>query len=82
MNRIKYPKVQERKLMRENARGLYCDGVIEIDPRLGSREYLIVLVHEYLHHIYPWMTEDQVDESGELIGGFLWKNNYRKVQLK
>ncbi len=82
MKRKPHPKVVHRKLGRERADGLYCDGVIEIDPRLGSREYLIVLVHEYLHHIYPWMTEEQVDASGELIGGFLWKNNYRKVQLK
>lgn len=79
--KIKYPKVIERKLAREQARGMYCDNVIEIDPRLKSREYLIVLIHEYLHHIYPHMEEEEVDLSGELIGGFLWKMGYRKCEL-
>ena len=43
--------VVHRKLGKEKARGLYHDGgLIEIDPRLPAKEYLEVLIHEYLHH--------------------------------
>jgi hypothetical protein len=41
--------------------------------------YLIVLVHEYLHHIQPEWSEEKVDAEGEALGRFLWKQGYRKV---
>lgn len=79
MKRKPHPKVIQRKLGREKADGLYCDNVIEIDPTLPPMRYLIVLVHEYLHHIQPEWSEEKVDAEGEALGRFLWKQGYRKV---
>lgn len=79
MSRKKQPTVIHRKLGREKADGLYCDNVIEIDPTLPPMRYLIVLVHEYLHHIQPEWSEEKVDTEGEALGRFLWKQGYRKV---
>jgi hypothetical protein len=75
-----HPKVIQRKLGREKADGLYCDNIIEIDPTLPPMRYLIVLIHEYLHHIQPEWSEEKVDAEGEALGRFLWKQGYRKVQ--
>jgi hypothetical protein len=79
MKRKQHPKVIHRKLGREKADGLYCDNVIEIDPTLPPMRYLIVLIHEYLHHIQPEWSEEKVDAEGEALGRFLWKHGYRKV---
>lgn len=73
------PKVIERKLGREKADGLYYHDIIEIDPTLPPMRYLIVLVHEYLHHIQPEWSEEKVEAEGEALGRFLWKQGYRKV---
>jgi hypothetical protein len=75
-----HPKVIHRKLGRERADGLYFDNVIEIDPSLPPLRYMIVLIHEYLHHIQPEWSEEKVDAEGEALGRFLWKQGYRKVQ--
>lgn len=79
MKRKPHPKVIQRRLGREKADGLYCDNVIEIDPTLPPMRYLIVLIHEYLHHIQPEWSEQKVDAEGEALGRFLWKQGYRKV---
>jgi len=75
--------VKERNLGREKARGLYHDhGLIEIDPRLPAKEYLEVLVHEYLHHEFKHWDETFVEEYGKKISDFLWQMGYRKVNLE
>jgi len=33
-----------------NRRGLYCDNIIFIDPRLGEKEMRCVLLEEFAHH--------------------------------
>lgn len=80
MKRKKNPKVVHRKLGRERAHGMYLNNVIEIDPTLAPMRYLIVLIHEYLHHIQPEWSEEKVDAEGEALGRFLWKQGFRKVQ--
>jgi hypothetical protein len=75
--------VKERMLGREKARGLYHEhGLIEIDPRLPAKEYLEVLIHEYLHHEFKHWEEDFVKEYGIKISEFLWEMGYRKVNLE
>jgi len=75
--------VKERNLGREKARGLYHEhGLIEIDPRLPAKEYLEVLVHEYLHHEFKHWDESFVEEYGVKISDFLWQMGYRKVNLE
>jgi hypothetical protein len=77
------PVVKERNLGREKARGLYHDhGLIEIDPRLPAKEYLEVLIHEYLHHEFKHWDEAFVEEYGIKISQFLWDMGYRKVNLE
>lgn len=73
-------KVKERKLGRERAYGLYHeDGLIEIDPRIPPKDYMRVLIHEYLHHCFPEWSEETVDETSTDISEFLWTHSYRKV---
>jgi hypothetical protein len=73
-------KVRERKLGRERAYGLYHEeGLIEIDPRIDPKNYLRVLIHEYLHHYFPSWVEKKVDTVSTDLGEFLWTHSYRKV---
>ena len=75
--------VKERNLGREKARGLYHEhGLIEIDPRLPAKEYLEVLIHEYLHHEFKHWEENFVEEYGKKLSEFLWEMCYRKVNLE
>jgi len=75
----KQPKVIRRKLGREASWGSYCDGVIEIDDRLKGKQEFTILVHEYLHHIQPELSEEEVIRVSESLVPFLWKQGYRKV---
>lgn len=78
----KQPKVVRRKLGKEQAWGRYIDNLIEIDERATGKKELILHLHEYLHHIFKDMEEDEVITKSEHIADFLWKNNYRKVDNK
>ena len=74
-------KVTERKLGRSGALGLYySDGRMEIDPRQDSREYLDTLIHEALHARFPWMTEEEVIVSANVISDIVWKQNFRRIK--
>jgi hypothetical protein len=77
------PPVTEKKIWKYGADGLYHteEEKIEIDPRLTPRRELVVIVHEYLHHIFPEWSESKVDKTSRQIGNFLWKQNYRKSKL-
>ena len=77
----KQPKVVEKKLGRHKAAGLAYteDNLIEIDPRQSSKEYLLTLIHEKIHLIYPEWSEEEVVKLEKKLGNFLWKQNYRKV---
>lgn len=57
------------------------DGLIEIDPRLPSKEHLEVCIHEYLHHEFKDWEEQVVYNYGVKISDFLWSLGYRKVNL-
>lgn len=74
-------KVLERKLGRSGAVGIcYFDDTVAVDPRLDSKEYLITSIHEQIHHHFPDLEEEIVDQISTHIGGNLWKSNYRKIQ--
>jgi hypothetical protein len=75
--------VKERRLGKEKARGLYHEhGLIEIDPRLPAKEYLEVLIHEFLHLEFKHCEEEYVKDYGIKISEFLWSLGYRKVNLE
>ena len=76
-------KVVSRRLGRERAWGqaFIGENKLEIDPRLGARRSLEVLIHEITHLAHPGMSEKQVDRTGKMICKVLWAQNYRKVVL-
>jgi hypothetical protein len=80
-------KVIDKKLGREKLHGQvwgYMDDnpLIEIDPRLKSKERLIILVHEAMHVSFPNMAEKRVIRAGKLIGSILWTDGYRRIDIK
>lgn len=81
----KNPKVVYRKLGQERAWGqAHHDErspLIEVDPRLGSKRQLEVLIHEASHLIQPDLAESRIDAIGKYICNILWKQNYRRVML-
>lgn len=80
--KIRGVKVVEKKLGRENALGLCYkyNGLIEIDPRQDSKEYLDTLVHELLHFYFPVAAEWRVDEVAHRIAAQIWKRQFRRLQ--
>ena len=80
----KAPKVVFRKLGRESAWGQAFIGEdrVEVDPRLGARRSLEVIIHEVCHICHPEMTEKEVDRTGKMIAKVLWSQNYRRVLLQ
>ena len=72
-------KVKERKLGREQAFGQYYDGLVEIDPRLESKEYLDTLIHEMLHHHFPELSESEVLTIATCMANQIWAKNYRRL---
>jgi len=73
------PKIKEKKLGREMAMGQCYDGIIEIDPRQTSEEYLDTMIHEMLHHHFPELTEEQVIKISNLMSKSLWNKGYRRI---
>ena len=71
--------VIERKLGRERAFGQYYDGIVEIDPRQCSHEYLDTLIHEMLHHHFPEATEKEITTIAERMTAQIWDKNYRRL---
>jgi hypothetical protein len=81
MTKMKRVKVVERHLGREKAFGLaYPDGLVELDPRQDSREYLDTLIHEILHVIEPKWSEDAIWDAANVLSSKIWKANYRRIR--
>ena len=74
-------KIREKKLGRNRSWGLYYHGenLIEIEERMKSKHYLSVLVHELLHHIFPWMSENMVSRAAPKIAKGIWQQGYRRI---
>lgn len=75
-------KVVERKLGREGAVGLCYQGagLIEVDPRQTSKDYLDTLVHELLHHYFPRASEWRIGKVANRITDVLWKHKFRRLK--
>jgi len=54
------------------------EGEIEVDPRQSEREYLLTLVHEWLHCALPRLSERSIIRLEQSLGGMLWSRGYRK----
>lgn len=82
---MKFPKkitLRKRKLWRENAQGLahQGEGLIEIDPRLKSRDSLNTTLHECLHLCFPNLSERNVRAVAHRITTVLWRDNWRRIE--
>jgi len=79
------PKIVFRKLGKEKALGQATHDqrypLIEIDPRLGAKRQLEVLIHEASHLAIPDASEGKIDSIGKYICEVLWRQNYRRVLL-
>jgi hypothetical protein len=73
-------KVVRKKL--RNARGYWYrePPKIEIDSRLDGLEELEVFIHEFTHHIQPYLDEETVDKLGKDMSEFLYKHGYQKTK--
>lgn len=73
-------KVVERKLGREQALGqAHSDGLVEIDPRQVSKEYLDTMIHEMLHIYFPDTPEWKIAKVATKMARTLWKSKYRRL---
>lgn len=81
MSEVKTTKVKviEKKLGKQRAFGQYYDGIVEIDPRLESFDYLDTLIHEMLHHHFPEATEEEILEIATKIATQIWAKDYRRL---
>lgn len=73
--------IKERKLGRERAVGQAYkeNGLIEIDPRQNSFDYLDTVIHETLHVLFPELSESKVISNSKKLAKVLWKLHYRRV---
>jgi hypothetical protein len=76
---MKHPRVRIAKLGKNKAWGLY-DGVIHIDPRTKGKARLEVLTHEYFHHLWPDMPEQEVTDKAARLSDFLHRQNVRIIE--
>lgn len=54
--------------------------VITLDPRMDDHTMLQIAPHEVLHILFPWMTEEAVNEAGIEIGDVLYRLGYRRTE--
>lgn len=75
-------KIVERKLGHERAFGQAWrgEGLIEIDPRQSSRNYLDTLIHEGMHIVFPDMSEYKVRRSANQLSSLVWRQNFRRIK--
>jgi hypothetical protein len=75
-------KIVDRKLGREAAAGLnhFDSPLVEIDPRQTSFDRLDTLIHEVLHKLFPYRSEDCILHAGTTIAKAVWKDRYRRME--
>lgn len=74
-------KVIRRKLGREQADGLCTfDGKVHVDERLRGIRHMETLLHELLHHEFPWLSEEAVDSSAKSMATTMYDDHWRRVE--
>jgi hypothetical protein len=69
-----------KKLGREKADGLtMCDGKVYIDIRQSGASEMDTVLHELLHHVCPYLSEEEVAEKAAMMARSMWKDNWRRV---
>ena len=75
-NPIKYVR---RKLGKERAFGQQHGNVCEIDERLKGKKELEICIHEPMHYLCPYMSEEEVTRVAAALTRALWKDGWRRV---
>lgn len=80
----KLPKkliLRDRKLLRENAQGqaIHPD-LLEVDPRLTSRDRLNTVLHEAIHLCFPNLSERDVRAVTVRLFLVLWEDRWRRLE--
>ncbi len=57
--------VKEKDLSRKNIWGHALGNVVTIDKNLNIEDYISTLIHECLHVLGPFLSEETVEEWGE-----------------
>ena len=55
---------------------------IEIDSRLQGEEQLEIYIHEYLHHLQPYLDEDEVGKVSQEMAKYLFDIGYRQTKTQ
>lgn len=76
-------KIVEKKLGKEGVWG-WAEregdvGIVALDPRMDSKRYLEVLIHEILHTFDMEDSESRVDKSARILARELWKKGFRRL---
>lgn len=56
-----------------------AERVVELDPRMDDHTMLQIAPHEVLHLLFPWISEESINEAGIDIGDVLWRLGFRRV---
>ena len=56
------------------------DREIELDERMDDSTMLSTAAHEVLHIVFPFLTENAVDEAGIEIGDVLFRLGFRRIE--
>ena len=81
---MKHITIKERRFSkREGCWGIaYPDqNLIKIDPRLPRNKYVEILIHELMHIVQPYLEEDTVKDSSEVIAAYLLEKMEEKGWL-
>lgn len=63
--------------------GIWCgNGKIKIDPRQDAYEMLDTIIHESMHEAQPEINEEGIERISNLISAILWREGYRKTDIK
>jgi hypothetical protein len=51
---------------------------IELDPELEGKTEMDIAIHEGLHILFPWASEEDVNTAGTTLADLLWRLGYRR----
>jgi hypothetical protein len=72
-------KFIRRKLGKEQAWGQQTGGRLEIDERLRGRKELEICIHESLHYLCEYMSEEEVIRVSAMLTRALWSDKWRRI---
>ncbi len=75
---IPIKRVPHDSPMLSDCEGLIQDGKIYIDKRLSGKPFWHVLIHEFLHHLFPFKAEETVHMEAVILTEALLESDLLK----